>query len=216
MNANPRKASASRNERLQLCDLLAELGPDEPTRCGGWTTADLAAHLVVREYRPDAMPGIAIPALAGHTERLRLKARNTDGFERLIDRIRQGPPKYSPFALPGVDEKANLGEYFVHHEDVRRAQPDWRPRVLPATTEDLLWQGLGSARFILRKVPVEVTLVAPDGRTRKVTKGQGSVSVHGPAGELVLWALGRTETAQVRLEGDPSAVKALTGSSWSV
>src|SRR5690348_2739092 len=102
MNADPRKASPSRTERLALCDLLAELGPDEPTMCGGWTTADLAAHLVVREYRPDAAPGIMIAALAGHTERLRLKARRDDGFERLVGRIRQGPPKYSPFALPGV------------------------------------------------------------------------------------------------------------------
>jgi uncharacterized protein (TIGR03085 family) len=216
MNADPRKASASRTERLLLCDLLAELGPDEPTRCGGWTTADLAAHLVVREYRPDAAPGIMIAALAGHTERLRLKAKSTDGFERLIERIRQGPPKYSPFALPGVDEKANLGEYFVHHEDVRRAQPDWQPRDLPDATEERLWQGLGGVRFFLRKVPVEVTLVRPDGQARTVSKGGDPVGVHGPVGELLLWAFGRTDVARVRIEGDPPAVKALTDSSWSV
>jgi uncharacterized protein (TIGR03085 family) len=216
MNANPDKSSPSRTERLLLCDLLAELGPDEPTKSGGWTTADLAAHLVVREYRPDSMPGIAVPVLAGYTERLRLKARKSDSLERLIDRIRQGPPKYSPFSLPGVDEKANLGEYFVHHEDVRRAQPDWQPRVLPAATEDLFWQRLSAAKFILRSVPVEVYLVAPGGQARKASNGSGSVSVHGPASELTLWALGRTDVARVRLEGEPSAIKILTEADWSV
>lgn len=215
MNANPDKSSASRTERLLLCDLFDELGPDEPTKCGGWTTADLAAHLVVREYRPDSMPGIAIPVLAGHTERLRRKTRNSD-FVRLVDRIRQGPPKYSPLALPRVDEKANLVEYFVHHEDVRRAQPDWKSRVLPAATENLFWQRLGAAKLILRRVPTEVYLVASDGRAKKVSNGSGSVSVHGPASELTLWALGRTDVAQVRLDGDPSAIKTLTDSSWSI
>jgi uncharacterized protein (TIGR03085 family) len=218
MTANPRKATAARTERLLLCDLFAELGPDEPTKCGGWTTADLAAHLVVREYRPDAGPGIMIPALAGHTERLRVKARDTDGFDRLIDRIRTGPPRFSVFALPGVDEKANLTEYFVHHEDVRRARPGWEPRDLPAATEELLWKGLGSARFVLRKVPVELTLADPHGRARKVSKGSGSgsVTVHGPAGELALWTSGRTGIARVRLDGDPAALKALADSEWSV
>ncbi len=39
-------------ERAELCDLFDELGPDAPTLCGDWTTADLAAHLVVRERNP--------------------------------------------------------------------------------------------------------------------------------------------------------------------
>jgi uncharacterized protein (TIGR03085 family) len=215
MNANPHKSSPARTERLLLCDLLSELGPDEPTKCGGWTTADLAAHLVVREYRPDSMPGIAVPVLAGYTERLRLKTRNTD-FVRLVDRIRKGPPKYSPLALPGVEEKINLAEYFVHHEDVRRAQPDWQPRVLPAATEDLFWERLSAAKFTLRNVPVEVYLVTPGGQAKKVSRGSGSVSVHGPASELTLWALGRTDVARVRLDGDPSAIKTLTDSDWSI
>ena len=47
----------ARAERASLCDLLAEVGPDAPTLCEGWTTALLAAHLVVRERRPDGGPG---------------------------------------------------------------------------------------------------------------------------------------------------------------
>ena len=55
------------HERRALADLLGELGPDAPTCCEGWTTAHLAAHLVVRDRRPDAMPGYAlemVPRLA--------------------------------------------------------------------------------------------------------------------------------------------------------
>jgi hypothetical protein len=37
-------------ERLGLCDLFDELGPSVPTLIDGWTTHDLAAHLVLREH----------------------------------------------------------------------------------------------------------------------------------------------------------------------
>ena len=50
--------SYSREERLALCALLDETGPDAPTLCEGWTTGDLAAHLVLRERRPDAAAGV--------------------------------------------------------------------------------------------------------------------------------------------------------------
>ena len=39
-------------ERAQVCLRFDELGPDAPTLCEGWTTFDLAAHLVVRERNP--------------------------------------------------------------------------------------------------------------------------------------------------------------------
>ena len=41
------------SERKALADLLAALGPDAPTLCTGWETRDLAAHIVLRERRPD-------------------------------------------------------------------------------------------------------------------------------------------------------------------
>ena len=46
--------SFARDERIALCDLLDETGPEAPTLCEGWRTLDLAAHLVLREHRPDA------------------------------------------------------------------------------------------------------------------------------------------------------------------
>jgi uncharacterized protein (TIGR03083 family) len=50
--------SYSRDERLALCTLLDKTGPDAPTLCEGWNTGDLAAHLVLRERRPDAAAGV--------------------------------------------------------------------------------------------------------------------------------------------------------------
>ena len=47
--------SVAATERADLCDLFRAVGPDAPTLCEGWTTRDLAAHLVVRERRPDAV-----------------------------------------------------------------------------------------------------------------------------------------------------------------
>ena len=60
----------ARTERAAFADTLEEAGPDAPTLCTGWTTRDLAAHLVLRERRPDAAMGILIKGVAGHTQRV--------------------------------------------------------------------------------------------------------------------------------------------------
>jgi len=213
-----------RAERLLLAGALAGAGPDAPTRCAGWSARDLAAHLVVREGRPDAAPGILLPPLGFYTEHVRRRTARAVPFERLVERFRQGPPKFSPYALPGVDKIANGVEFFVHHEDILRAHPDWEPRALSGELEDVLWRRIRIARFVLRKVHVEVTLVQPDGRSMRVSGGgrggrrgpSGAVRVHGPVGELVLWALGRGDVARVRLTGDTDSVKTLTKTGWSL
>jgi uncharacterized protein (TIGR03085 family) len=193
---------------------MLRLGPDAPTKCAGWTTGDLAAHLLVREHRPDAAPGIVIRPLAGLTERVRRRAKDSIPFPELVQRVRQGPPRWSVYSPPSMDSLLNTLEYFVHHEDVLRTQPGWTPRELPAAVHDLLWRRLGSARFIMRKVQAEVTLVRPDGQTRRVSKGAKRVRVHGPVSELVLWVHGRTDVAQVRFTGEADAVDALRGGNW--
>ncbi|QKG26696.1 TIGR03085 family metal-binding protein [Actinomadura verrucosospora] len=209
-----------RHERSLLADALAAAGPAAPTRCGGWDARDLAAHLVVREGRPDAAPGILLRPLGFYTERVRRRTARAVPFERLVERFRQGPPKFSPYAVPGVDKIGNGVEFFVHHEDIRRAGPDWEPRDLSGELEELLWRRIKIARFVLRKVHVEVTLVRPDGRSARVSGGArggpGPVRVHGPVGELVLWALGRTDVAKVRLTGPTDSVKTLTETGWSL
>jgi uncharacterized protein (TIGR03085 family) len=201
-------------ERLALCDLMTRLGPDAPTKCEGWATADLAAHLLVREHRLDAAPGLMIQGLAGLTERIRRRAKKTIPFPELVRRVRQGPPRWSVYAPPGMDSLLNTIEYFVHHEDVRRAMRGWPRRELPAALNDLLWRQLRSARLIMRKVPAEVTLVRPDGQTFRISKGGRPARVHGPVSELVLWVNGRTDVAQVRITGEAQAVNALGAANW--
>ena len=213
-----------RRERLLLAAALAEAGPDAPTGCAGWTARDLAAHLVVRENRPDTGPGILLPPLEFYTERVRRRTARNVPFERLVERFRDGPAKFSPFALPGVDKNVNGVEFFVHHEDVLRARPDWERREISPELEEVLWRRIKIARFVLRKVQVEVTLVQPDGRALRVPGGgraarrnaRPAVRVHGPVGELVLWTLGRRDVADVRLTGDTDAVKSLTETGWSL
>src|SRR3954447_10198405 len=108
-------------ERRDLADLLLRLGPDEPTLCGGWTTRDLVAHLVIRERRPDAAPGILIPPLAFWTERVQSaaaqRAAPPRAFAPPLPGIRSGPPPWTPLALPPL-RTVDVQEYFVHHEDV--------------------------------------------------------------------------------------------------
>ena len=60
--------TAAQRERAALVESLREHGPGAPTLCEEWTARDLAAHLVVRERRLDAAPGILVPQLAGYTE----------------------------------------------------------------------------------------------------------------------------------------------------
>ncbi|RSN50423.1 TIGR03085 family metal-binding protein [Actinomadura sp. WAC 06369] len=224
----------ARRERRLLADALAAAGPGAPTLCEGWDARDLAAHLVVREGRPDAAAGILLPPLSFYEERVRSRAADVP-FDRLVDRFRHGPPKYSPFALPGMEENANAVEFFVHHEDVRRAGEGAEPREISPDLERVLWRRIRIARFVLRNVHVEVTFVRPDGQASRVSRGPrgaragapgasggaagaGSrgVRVHGPVGELVLWALGRRDAADVRLEGDTDSVKTLTETGWSL
>jgi uncharacterized protein (TIGR03085 family) len=216
----------ARDERLALCALLEQTGPSAPTLCEGWTTLDLAAHLVLRERRPDAGVGIMIGPLAGYTRRVQRGLAERESFDGLVSAIRNGPPRISPFGLPGVDERANLVEFFVHHEDIRRGRPGWAERkVIPALSE-ALWGRLGMARFILRKAPVGVELVRDDittdpgqGRVRVRLTAKARtpvVTVTGAPGELALWTAGRRDAAQVRLDGTEAAVRTLKGARWGL
>ena len=153
----------ARDERLALCALLDQTGPDAPTLCEGWTTLDLAAHLVLREHRLDAAAGIVIRPLAGlHPAGAAHAGPARSRSPAWWTAIRDGPPRLSPFGLPGVDERANLVEFFVHHEDVRRGAPDWAERKVTPALSEALWRRLGMARFVLRKAPVGVELVRDD------------------------------------------------------
>ena len=199
----------AKRERLLLADLLETAGPDAPTLCEGWTTRYLAAHVVVRERRPDAAGGILIKQLAPRLEKV--MAEYTDKpYEELIQLIRTGPPRFSPFSLKPVDEASNIIEFYVHTEDVRRAQPDWSPRDLDPVFQDALWSRLErTARLMGRGVPTGLVLRRPDGQTAVAHRGTPVVTVTGEPSELVLFCYGRQSAAKVDLDGDENAIAKL-------
>ncbi len=156
--------SIAQRERAALVETLRGTGPDAPTLCEGWNTRDLAAHLVIREYRLDASPGIVIPFFAGHTAKVQDNVAQRTEWNALLDKVASGPPAYSPLKL--LDAVANVGEMFIHHEDVRRAQPGWQPRVLEPALAKMLRRTLPlMGRMTLAKVPGRVALRTPDGKT---------------------------------------------------
>jgi uncharacterized protein (TIGR03085 family) len=219
----------ARDERLALCALLDKTGPDAPTLCAGWRTTDLAAHLVLREHRPDAAAGVMGGPLARYTVQTQRKLSGRTPYPKLVETIRTGPPRFSFFGIPGVDAKANFAEYFVHHEDVRRAQPDWQPRELSTALTDAVWSQLKGARLMLRKVPVGIEFARDDierpsgqqpGDQRPVRMTVRPrtpvVTVIGAPAELLMWTFGRTSAARIRLEGAEADVSALEQAHWGV
>jgi uncharacterized protein (TIGR03085 family) len=215
----------ARDERLALCGVLDDAGPREPTLCEGWSTADLAAHLVMRERRPDAAVGIAVGPLAAYTRRVQRRLAERTPYARLVQAIREGPPRLSPLRI--ADEQVNLVEFFVHSEDVRRARPGWEPRPISQDLSDALWHRLRMARFVLRKVPVGVEFARDDepdpdrpggpagARVRITARARTpAVTVTGAPAELTLWALGRTAVARVRLDGSEDAVRGIRAATW--
>ncbi|MBP2338402.1 uncharacterized protein (TIGR03085 family) [Saccharothrix coeruleofusca] len=196
----------ARDERRLLVELLGEVGPDAPTLCDPWRTRDLAAHLVLRERRLDAAPGIMLKPLAGHTRRVQ-DAYAAKPWAELVDLVRQGPPRWSPFGP--LDEPANAMEYFVHHEDVRRAVDGWSPRSPEPARDAVLWRHVGRvARRTYRRSPVGVILRRPDGDAVTAKSGPNPVVLNGQVAELLLVASGR-DRVQVDFDGDPDAVRAV-------
>ncbi|OMC43635.1 TIGR03085 family protein [Mycolicibacterium fortuitum] len=199
--------TVARRERAALVESMRAAGPDAPTLCEGWTARDLAAHLVVRERRLDAAPGILVPQLAGYTERVQQKVTESTEWGDLVDQIEAGPPLYSPFKL--LDPLVNVAEMFIHNEDVRRAQPNWEPRDLDDATVAALSRGIGAmARMSMGKSPARVALTTPAGKTLTTVGSGPEVTVTGEPGELLLFAAGR-EPARVTFSGDDAAVAAL-------
>lgn len=202
-------------ERHRFADLLGEIGPDAPTLCGDWSTRDLAAHTVIRDRRPDAMPGILIPKLAGYTDKVQANLAQSDEYDELVRKVREGAPFWSPMRIDSIDRLTNTAEFFVHLEDVRRAQPDWSARELDADLADDLYDGLKrSAKMMARKAPAGIAL-APTGRASIVAnKREPMVEVSGPVGELVLWLYGRQAHSLVDYDGPEDAVEKLRVASF--
>ncbi|QTI66899.1 TIGR03085 family metal-binding protein [Gordonia polyisoprenivorans] len=200
--------SFAQDERRALVDSMREVGPDALTLCAGWTTRDLAAHLVVRERRLDAAPGILIKPLAGYTEKVQASVAADTDWDALLADLASGPPIFSP--MRPLDRWVNLAEMFIHHEDVLRgaADPDseWVPRVLDPGLQDALRMPLRSmSKMTLRSMPAHVTLRGTDGSDLASGGSGDPVTVTGTPGELLLFATGRTPVT-VTFDGDPGQI----------
>ena len=195
-------------ERRALCDLFVSVGPDAPTLCEGWTTYDLATHLVVRERNPLSGPGLVLsgPA-AALTARIMAREKARRSYAEMVERVRRGPP---PWTAP-FDALINTVEYFVHHEDVRRAAGDLTPRPAEetATLDAALWRALGRGSGLMTKPlkGIGLDLVRPDGDVVHARRGSPTATLRGAPGEITLFLSGRGRAAHVEMDGPPEAVE---------
>ncbi|MGA2521294.1 MAG: TIGR03085 family metal-binding protein [Acidimicrobiales bacterium] len=209
--------SPSRTERAELCDLLVAVGPDAPTLCEGWTTNDLAVHLVVRERNPLAGPGLVLsgPA-AALTARIMARTKARRSYSELVQRVRSGPP---PWTAP-FDALINTVEYFVHHEDVRRGGGDDTPRPAADTgvLDTALWRSLErGARLMTRPLgETGLDLVRSDGEVLHARRGTPTATLTGTPGEITLFLSGRTTAARVEAGGPPEAVARLRSAGFGL
>jgi uncharacterized protein (TIGR03085 family) len=204
-------------ERVELAETLRSTDPAASTLCGDWTAAQLAGHVVLRERSPSELLG-RLPSRRARD----VAQRVIDGYVQstpypeVVAAVASGPPLWSPFALPPVREAANLLEYLVHHEDVRRAVDGWVPRVLPAQRQAAVWSRLRTAaRLTLRGVPGAVRLEWPSHGSVSVGRG-AVVTVSGAPEELALFAFGRQRVARVVYDGPAEAVERLRGATIAV
>ena len=201
------RRSLARVERQQLCEAALAAGPDAPTLCGDWDVRDLLAHLLVRERSPLGAAGIQVATLAPLTDRAMDRATSRD-FPDLVEAVRKAR---TPLALPLVDDVINTLEFFVHHEDIRRAQPGWSPRTLSRAEESALWAAIKvGGRGLVRPAGVPVTIRRADGgATATLRGGADPVVLTGLPSEVVLFLFGRRETQGLSLTGPDDAIAAL-------
>jgi len=200
----------AQQERETLCDLFVERGPDAPTLCEGWLTRDLAAHLVVRERRPDSGPGLVWPRLAAYTDRVRRRTRDRMQWETLVETVRRGPP----VLLRPFDGPMNTVEFFIHIEDVRRAQDGWRPRTISPALADALWARVGPGGMA-KRVPATVVITSP-GRVDKKSGTGPTLTLVGDPGELTMFGAGRQAAGNVEISGDAELATQLRTASLGV
>ena len=193
--------SIAQDERAGLAADLSRLGPDAPTLCKGWTARDLLTHLLLRENDPLAVPGMAVNVFDAVTQARADRLEASGSFEDLVARFAHGPGRFSVFRIPGLDSAANSMEYFIRHEDLLRAQPDWRPRELGHRAELRLADIIRKyGRALARRSPVGVRVV----------------TLVGKPSEVILLLTGRTSVAQVDVLGEPATIAAFMRSDRSL
>ncbi|MGI8648083.1 MAG: TIGR03085 family protein [Acidimicrobiales bacterium] len=208
-------SSWAKTERADLAATLHELGSQAPTLCGNWRALELVSHLVLRASRLDGLIGIVLPVAAGYTQRLQRQLEQRYGFDGLVQRFAAGSPLWHPLAIPALDEAANVVEYFVHHEDLRRAATTWKPRELQPGHQAELWNRTRRLAKVLVRQATPLHLVAP-GYGELLLPARSAVgnvapltTVSGLPSELVLFCYGRQAHSLADVSGDPERIAAV-------
>jgi uncharacterized protein (TIGR03085 family) len=194
--------STASEQRKALVSALRSVTPDSPTLCEGWNAQDLALHSVLRDSRPDLLVGRGLPVV-GDKARQAIKRLQAEGYDRLVDRVSIGPPTYFPQSLEPVDAAMNTTEFYIHTEDVLRAQPGFELSQRRKISEELrkrIWQHASLTFFVMaaRKQNRRITFFSPGyGATTRGPAAAPLMMVHGAPEELTLWASGRAEHAEV-------------------
>lgn len=200
-----------------MCDLMNEVGPEAPTLLEPWTTRDLAAHLVIREHDYSAAPGLVVAGAWGRLAERRRNALARTDYAALLTTIRSGPPR-GFFRIGWVRRVANLNEFFVHHEDVRRAN-GLDPRTSAAALDEALWRNVGLAPWFLarrlRGVGLELEW-AGTARILRARRGKPTVRLTGLPGELLLYLFGRQGAAEVEVSGPAAAAEAVARARFGI
>jgi uncharacterized protein (TIGR03085 family) len=202
--------SLAARERTALCSLALSVGASAPTMCDGWTVKDLVVHLLVRERRPWTGLGVVVPALSEAASRASAALQERD-LASLVTQLQA-----VPLPLAVIDPVLNGMEMFVHHEDVRRAQPSWTPRALSGGDERQLWLAaalLGRVQGRRAGVPLAI---ASGSRRAVLRSGPSPVVVSGPVSEVLLFLCGRSTVAQVSFEGPEDHVAQVRSGSFPV
>jgi hypothetical protein len=156
-------------------------------------TADLAAHLVLRE----------------HFRRWtaeRIEQEKADGYQRLVDQVRTGAPLI-PWRLPGLRTLVNGTEFVIHHEDVRRANGYLR-RTGDPVLDQFAWRMSGLlARRLVRRIRPHGVAIEANGRERRF--GRADVVVRADPVDLALYLSGRRSGVDVSVEGTSAALEAI-------
>lgn len=188
--------SFASRQRAALTDLLDELGPFAPTRCEGWRTQDLAAHLYVREHKLSALPGIGLERFAEKTSQVQNQVLHSMDYPHLVQEIRT-----PGWIMRPLDKLVNTSEFFIHHEDVLRAND--RSQVLTPKEQQELWPLVTvMARRVQAKAGDQLRITRTDTDLEKqIGAGDRIIHLRGLPSELLLHLTGRD--SEVELIADP-------------
>ncbi|MEO5832301.1 MAG: maleylpyruvate isomerase family mycothiol-dependent enzyme [Nakamurella sp.] len=188
---------------LRCCDVLAAVEPDAATLCPGWAAHDLAIHLWLIKHEPLAWVGMVVPPLASLTRHRAALIRRRWSYRDLVDRLRSDSASIACMPLDRwEDHRHALGEYYVHTQDVARANGVVQPPPDDALQDALWLRARTAARILRRGLPAGLVIERPDGRRALIGGGHPRIVVTGAPTELICWVYGRQAVAAVTVSGE--------------